>query len=154
MEEEQKRRFASGEFDAEDIRMLCNSKDLHLEDKVKFLGFVEDSDLPYFYNACRAFIYLSKYEGFGLPILEAFYHGTPVVTSNVGSMPEVAGNAAELVNPNSVEDIRAGIEKILNESKLKQQERLKKMIIRLHQFSWDKVARETVAVYHQAISKA
>ena len=120
----------------------------------RYLGRVSDEELVVLYSEAEVFCYPSLYEGFGLPILEAFYHGTPVITSNVGSMPEVAGNAAELVNPNSVEDIRAGIEKILNESKLKQQERLKKMIIRLHQFSWDKVARETVAVYHQAISKA
>ena len=64
-------------------------KDLHLEDKVKFLGFVEDSDLPYFYNACRAFIYLSKYEGFGLPPVEAAACGKMVLLYQNSSLKEI-----------------------------------------------------------------
>ena len=64
-------------------------------------------------------------------------------------MPEVAGNAAELVNPKNIEDIRTGIEKILNENKKQQQERLQKMIIRLQLFSWERVAQETKAVYER-----
>jgi glycosyltransferase involved in cell wall biosynthesis len=116
----------------------------------RFLGKITNEELAVLYGEAEVFCYPSLYEGFGLPILEAFYHGTPVVTSNVSSLPEVAGNAAELVDPNSVESIRKGIELILKESTENQQKRLQRMIIRLQMFSWDKVAEETLKVYAQA----
>jgi len=121
---------------------------------LRFLGKVSDAQLSVLYGEAEVFVYPSLYEGFGLPILEAFYHGTPVVTSNVSSLPEVAGNAAELVDPSSVKSIRFGIEKILNESKEAQQKRLQQMIIRMHQFSWEKVAEKTVEVYRRAAELA
>src|SRR6185369_15571845 len=74
-----------------------------LNQHVRFLGKVSAQELAVLYGEAEIFVYPSVYEGFGLPILEAFYHGTPVVTSNVSSLPEVAGNAAELVEPHSVE---------------------------------------------------
>jgi glycosyltransferase involved in cell wall biosynthesis len=117
--------------------------------KPRFLGKVSDQELVVLYSETACFVYPSLYEGFGLPILEAFSFGTPVVTSNVSAMPEVAGNAAQLINPHSIEDIRTGIEKVLNESKKEQQERLQKMIIRLQLFSWEKVAQETKSVYER-----
>jgi len=120
-------------------------------DKLKFLGRVTDSELSVLYGEASLFAYPSLYEGFGLPILEAFYHGTPVVTSNVSSMLEVAGNAAELIEPESVQSIRQGIEKVLNESISEQQKRLQRMIIRLQMFNWDRVAKETIKVYEKAI---
>jgi glycosyltransferase involved in cell wall biosynthesis len=119
------------------------------EIKPRFLGKVSDQELVVLYSETACFVYPSLYEGFGLPILEAFSFGTPVVTSNVSSMPEVAGNAAELINPSNIDDIRKGIEKVLNESQQKQQERLQKMIIRLQLFSWERVAQETKAVYER-----
>lgn len=118
---------------------------------LRFLGKVSAQELAVLYGEAEVFVYPSLYEGFGLPILEAFYHGTPVVTSNVSSMPEVAGNAAELVNPLMIESIHAGIVKILHETKEDQQKRLQRMIIRLQLFGWDRVAEETVRVYRQAI---
>lgn len=120
---------------------------------LRFLGRVSDTELAVLYGEAELFCYPSLYEGFGLPILEAFYHGTPVVTSETSSMPEVAGNAAELVNPESVESIRQGMVKILNESLSEQQKRLQRMVIRLHMFQWDQVARETIGVYRQAIQQ-
>jgi glycosyltransferase involved in cell wall biosynthesis len=86
-----------------------------------------------------------------LPILEAFYHGTPVVTSQATALVEVAGNAAELVDPTSIEDIRRGIQLILNEDEQAQRARLQRMIIRSHMFSWHQVAVQTLAVYAKAI---
>lgn len=115
----------------------------------RFLGKVSDQELVVLYSEADCFVYPSLYEGFGLPILEAFSFGTPVVTSNVSSMPEVAGNAAELVNPHSIEEIRKGIETIINEPKIKQKERLQKMIIRLQLFSWHRVATETKQIYER-----
>ncbi len=119
-------------------------------DNLRFLGKVSDKELAVLYGEAEAFVYPSIYEGFGLPILEAFYHGAPVITSNVSSMPEVAGNAAELVDPQEVESIRQGMETILKESDVEQSRRLQKMLIRLHLFSWPQVAEETVNVYRLA----
>lgn len=121
---------------------------------LRFLGKVTDEELAVLYTEAKLFAFPSLYEGFGLPILEAFYHGTPVVTSNVSSMPEVAGNAAELVDPESVESIREGIQTILDENESDQQLRLQRMIIRQQMFSWETVAQETLRVYKQAIKLA
>ncbi len=117
---------------------------------LRFLGRVSDQELSVLYTNAKLFAFPSLYEGFGLPILEAFYHGTPVVTSNTSSMPEIAGNAAELVDPLSVESIRTGIEKVLNESEDEQKVRVQRMVIRQHMFNWEKVATETIAVYQKA----
>jgi glycosyltransferase involved in cell wall biosynthesis len=122
--------------------------------QLRFLGQVSDKQLAVLYGEAELLAYPSLYEGFGLPILEAFYHGTSVVTSNISSMPEVAGNAAELVDPLSVESIRSGIKKVLEESKEDQQTRLQKMIIRRQLFSWQKTAEETIRVYQRAIEQA
>lgn len=120
--------------------------------ELRFLGKVSDRELAVLYGEASLLAFPSLYEGFGLPILEAFYHGTPVVTSNTSSMPEVTGNAAELVNPESIESIREGLNKVLNESLIQQQQRLQKMIIRMHLFNWDAVADQTIQVYKRAIS--
>jgi glycosyltransferase involved in cell wall biosynthesis len=119
--------------------------------QLRFLGHVEDKELAVLYGEAEIFCYPSLYEGFGLPILESFFHGTPVLTSNVSSMPEVAGNAAELINPESVDDIRKGLERILNESMDEQRKRLQRMIIRLQMFSWERVVDETIQVYKKAL---
>jgi glycosyltransferase involved in cell wall biosynthesis len=120
---------------------------------LRFLGKVSDSELSVLYSAAELLAYPSLDEGFGLPILEAFHYGTPVVTSDRSSMPEVAGNAAELVNPESVESIRKGLETILNEDTTQQKRRLQQMIIRLQMFSWKQVALETKKVYQAAITQ-
>jgi len=124
----------------------------NLSDHLRFLGRVDDKQLSVLYAEAKLFAYPSLYEGFGLPILEAFHHGTPVVTSNVSSMPEVAGNAAELVDPLSAESIRAGIEKILAENTDQERQRLQKMIIRLQMFNWQDVITQTINVYQQTLA--
>lgn len=118
---------------------------------LRFLGRVSDQELAVLYSEAELFAYPCLYEGFGLPILEAFYYGTPVVTSGVSSMVEIAGNAAELVDPLSVESIRRGLEAVLNESASEEQKRLQRMVIRLHMFNWQTVAEQTVKVYQTAI---
>lgn len=121
--------------------------------KPRFLGKVTDQELVVLYTEADCFVYPSLDEGFGLPILEAFSFGTPVVTSNTSAMPEVAGNAAVLIDPNNVESIVQGIRQILTEEKAQQEKRLQKMIIRLQAFSWDKVAALTKQVYARAINQ-
>ncbi len=119
--------------------------------QLRFLGRVTDQELCVLYSEAELLAYPSLYEGFGLPILEAFHHGTPVITSNISAMIEVAGNAAELVDPHSVEEIRQAIKKILDEDKEAQQKRLQRMIIRKQMFDWKKVALQTVQVYKKAV---
>ena len=120
---------------------------------LRFLGKVSDQALNVLYAEAEAFVYPSLDEGFGLPILESFYHGTPVITSNLPVLIEVAGNAAELVNPVDITDITRGIALVLNEDKAEQQKRLQRMIIRMHMFSWHLVAEQTVEVYKKAIER-
>ena len=117
----------------------------------RFLGRVTDTQLSVLYANAEVFVYPSLYEGFGLPILESFHHGTPVLTSNNSGMAEVAGNAAELIDPTSVDSIVDGLSKLLNETKEEQSKRLQRMIIRLQMYNWDQTARETIEVYQQAI---
>ncbi len=122
-------------------------------DQLRFLGRVTDTELSVLYGQASCFAYPSLYEGFGLPILESFHHGTAVITSDNSGMREVAGNAAELIDPISVESIRKGLTTVLSESIPDQQKRLQRMIIRQQMFSWDRVAHETLAVYKQALSE-
>ena len=118
---------------------------------LRFLGRVTDYELAVLYHNSELFVYPSLCEGFGLPILEAFAHGVPVVSSDIAAIREVAGNAAELANPMDENSIRQAIEKVLNEKKIDSENRMKKMIIRLQLFNWQKTARQTLAVYKRAI---
>lgn len=131
-----------------------------LEDKVKkhqysprFLGGVSDHELAVLYMEASIFAYPSLYEGFGLPILESFHYGTPVVTSNNSGMLEVAGNACELVDPFDVQSITKGMQKVLSENLDEQRKRLQRMIIRQQMFDWKNVANQTLAVYKKAIQE-
>ena len=120
-------------------------KKLGIEEHVKFLGYVPDEDLPALYSGAKAFLFPSLFEGFGLPILEAMACGCPVLTANTSSLPEVAGKAALLVNPYSVDDITQGIAKLTMYHEL----RTKLTNLGLEQvkkFSWEKAAQETLAV--------
>jgi len=120
-------------------------------ENLRFLGRVDDYELAVLYHHSELFVYPSLYEGFGLPILEAFAHGVPVVSSDIPAIREVAGNAAELANPMDEKSIRQAIEKVLNEKQIDSDNRMKKMIIRLQLFNWQKTALQTLAVYQKAI---
>lgn len=118
--------------------------------QVQILGFVPDQDLAALYRGAAVMAYPSLYEGFGHPIVEAMVAGTPVLTSNVSSMPEVAGDAAVLVDPHERKSIQQGLEKLLSSSELRKQlsQKGKK---RARQFSWEQTARKTLDTYRQAI---
>ncbi len=119
-------------------------KKLGIEKYVKFLGYVPDEALPSLYSKAEGLLFPSLFEGFGLPILEAFSCGCPVLTSNISSMPEVAGKAAILVNPYSIDDITQGIKRIMNqELKIKL---IKAGFEQAKKFSWQKAAQETLRV--------
>jgi glycosyltransferase involved in cell wall biosynthesis len=121
----------------------------HVTQRVYFAGLVPETKLPSLYRGSEALIFPSLYEGFGLPILEAMGCGTPVVTANVSAMPEVAGDAALLVDPTSVEQIARAMEQIVSDTTLRQDLR-RKGLTRSAEFSW----ANTVARVHQLIKGA
>lgn len=127
------------------------SEQISQNPNLRFMGRVTDQELAVLYHHSELFVYPSLYEGFGLPVLEAFSHGVPVVSSDIPALREVAGNAAEFCNPQDEKSIRQAIEKVLNEKKLDSEQRMKKMIIRLQLFNWQKTALQTLAVYQKAI---
>ena len=119
-----------------------------VQNDVRFLGFVPIEMLRVFYDAAKIFVFPSLYEGFGLPPLEAMAHGTPVVTSNTTSLPEVVGNAAVLVNPENVFEIMRALHRVLLDHPLR--EKLKQRgYEQVQRFSWDDSARRILAVYQE-----
>ena len=124
-----------------------------VREDVRFLGFVPRPVLRVFYSRALAFLFPSLYEGFGLPPLEAMAHGTPVLTSNVSSLPEVFQDAALLVNPENVFDIARGIRQILTENALRQTLR-RKGHERAQMYSWQHAARLVHAAYHSVLTRS
>jgi glycosyltransferase involved in cell wall biosynthesis len=120
-----------------------------VENVVRFLGFVPIDALRCFYESAAAFVFPSRYEGFGLPPLEAMACGTPVVTSNVSSLPEVVGDAAVLVNPENVFDIARGIKEVLLDETLRA-ELIRRGRAQAARFSWERAARQVLEIYHEA----
>lgn len=114
---------------------------------IKLVGYISESDKPYIMKLARVFAWPSLYEGFGLPILEAMAVGTPVVTSNVSSMPEVAGEAALMVNPYNVPDIAKAIKLLHTDIALREQY-IMRGLERSTQFSWQKCAEIIKTVIH------
>lgn len=117
-----------------------------VQNDVRFLGFIPIEVLRIFYDEAKVFVFPSLYEGFGLPPLEAMAHGTPVVTSNVSSLPEVVGNAAVLVNPENVFEIMRALHRVLMDKTLR--DRMKERGYRQAQrFSWEISVRRVLDVY-------
>ena len=119
---------------------------------VRFLGFVEFDTLRCFFESAAAFVFPSRYEGFGLPPLEAMACGSPVVTSNVSSLPEVVGDAAVLVNPENVFDIARGIRDVLLDRALRI-ELIRRGREQAARFSWSRTAREVLEIYREAAER-
>ncbi len=119
---------------------------LGLSDAVRFLGYVPQPDLVVLYGLARLCVYPSLYEGFGLPVAEAMACGCPVVTSDVSSLPEVASDAAVLVDPGSVEDIATGIEALWRDAS-RRHELAARGQARARCFTWERAACDTAAVY-------
>ncbi len=137
----------SGKPDAKTIKLI---KQLNLNDEVFFAGLIDDNKLPDFYRGAIAFVFPSLYEGFGLPPLEAMACGTPVLTSNVTSIPEVVGDAALTVDPYDVEAIAHGIKRLTEDGELRA-ELSRRGIARSKMFTWDKTAELTWKVLREAI---
>jgi glycosyltransferase involved in cell wall biosynthesis len=120
-------------------------QELGLTDQVKFLDYVPYEDLPKIISGAIALVFPSLWEGFGLPVLEAMACGTPVITSNLSSLPEVAGDAAILIDPYRVEEITDAMQAIANDTRLRSH--LSQLgLQRAKQFSWEKTGQATVEV--------
>ncbi|WP_230539139.1 glycosyltransferase family 4 protein [Janthinobacterium sp. FW305-129] len=136
--------FAAAAIDV-DVRLLFTGKptdellqlarSLGVESRLVFVGRVAEEDLPGLYRGAMGLVFPSLYEGFGLPVIEAMSCGTPVLTANTTSLPEVAGDAALLVNPDSIEEIGKGIEALCNDQTLRK-ELSAKGLLQAARFSW------------------
>ena len=119
-----------------------------VQQDVRFLGFVPIEVLRIFYDVAKAFVFPSLYEGFGLPPLEAMAHGTPVVTSNTSSLPEVVGNAALMVNPENVFEIRRALQQALLDVEVRA--RMKQRgYEQAQRFSWTSSVSRILEIYRE-----
>jgi glycosyltransferase involved in cell wall biosynthesis len=123
---------------------------LQLGDRVRLTGYVADAELPLWYAAAAAFVFPSFYEGFGLPVLEAMACGAPVITSNVSALPEVAGDAALLVNPDDEAALAEAILRVVTDPGLAATFR-ERGLKRARHFTWQRTAIETVAAYREVL---
>jgi len=126
-------------------------KELGLEKNVIFTDFLPDDEKPALIAGSKAFVLPSFWEGFGIDILSAFGCGVPVVTSNVGSIPEVGGEAAVYFDPNKVKSIAEGIKKVLKMSKEEYNKRREMGFVQARKFSWQKCAKLTLETIENAI---
>ena len=126
---------------------------LALHDHVHFTGYLDDADLPALYSAAEVFVFPSLYEGFGLPPLEALACGTPVVTSNTSSLPEVVGDAALTVDPYAVADLAAAIERALTDRALRTMLR-QRGLLQAQRFTWQRAAQEVFGIYQHLLGQA
>ena len=122
---------------------------LGLTDAVYLTGYIDDPSLRWLYKNCWSFIYPSRYEGFGLPVLEAMSLGAAVITSNIASLPEVGGDAVYYVDPTNISEITAAFCK-LNDRAIR--DRLKeKSITQAKKFSWSKTAKKIIKIYREVL---
>jgi glycosyltransferase involved in cell wall biosynthesis len=122
-----------------------------LHKHVRFFGFVPDRTLAVLYRLARVFVFPSLYEGFGLPPLEAMASGTPVITSNVSSLPEVVGDAALLIDPYSPDAIADAMQRVLSDDTLSDDLR-RRGLVRAREFSWDRSVQRVRQIYSEVLS--
>ncbi|CDI48326.1 glycosyltransferase family 4 protein [Clostridium tetani] len=126
-------------------------EELNIADKVIFSGFIELNHLPYFYSACKLFVYPSFYEGFGLPPIEAMACDCPVITSNTTSIPEVVLDSALLIDPHNIDDLCSSMYEVLVNDTLRNS-LIKKGSKRASELTWEKTALDTISAYSQIIN--
>jgi len=129
-------------------KILSDIGDKNLKSRIILTGYVINTDLPAIYNLCKVFLYPSLRESFGIPMLEAMRCGTPVITSNTSSMPEVSGKAAYIVDPHKPEEITQGIIDLLSDDSLRE-ENIKKGYEQAKKFSWKNMAINVLELYEE-----
>jgi glycosyltransferase involved in cell wall biosynthesis len=132
--------------------VLAQIEALGLTQRVHMPGYVPEAEKPMWYNAATCFCYPSLYEGFGLPPLEAMACGIPVVTSDCSSLPEVVGDAAQMVPPLDVEALSTALHRLVASPSLRA-EYAERGRAQASQFSWERAAWETVQTYHQSLQE-
>lgn len=135
-------------YPPQNINKLSN--ELGLDDKVIWYEYIPEEDLVLLYNAAELFIYPSSYEGFGLPVLEAMACGTPVITSNRSSLPEVVGDAGLTINPTNIDEIAGAIVRVLTNGELREHLSARSLE-RAQSFSWRQAAGETLRLFEEVI---
>lgn len=133
-------------------RIFWMVEKLNLADDVIFLGTIPPDDLPAIYTSSSLFLYPSLYEGFGLPVVEAMACGVPVITSNISSLPEVAGDAAILVNPQDVSEMTRAMKEVLLDEK-KRREMIEKGKRNVQRFSWQKSAERLFNLFAEVVKR-
>ncbi len=123
---------------------------LGIQNKVILTNFVSDQELVSLYNGAEVFLFPSLYEGLGLPVLEAFACGVPVITSKVSSLPEVGGDAPVYVDPENLDEIKKALIKVIGNEKIKS-EMIRKGFAQVKKFSWEKTAEETLDLYKDVL---
>jgi glycosyltransferase involved in cell wall biosynthesis len=131
--------------------VLAEVKRLGIEDRVKFIGFADDVDLPHLYRAARVFAFPSIYEGFGLPILEAMASGVPVVASNASSLPEVVGDAGAQIDPFDVNALALALDTALHDEAWRRQA-IERGLARIAEFTWTRAAEQLLSVYERVLA--
>ncbi len=121
-----------------------------LEVSVRFVGFIPSDDLPIWYNCAEVFVYPSVFEGFGLPVLEAMACGTPVITANASSLPEVAGEAGVCIPPNDVSAWMAALQRAWSDQAWRQAARARG-VVEAARFTWARTAEQTIESYRKAV---
>lgn len=129
-------------------KLIQQIESLNLQKDIIFAGYVSELALAEIYNAVDLFVFPSLYEGFGIPPLEAMACGTPVITSNTSSLPEVVGDAAIQINPYDVEKFAEEMYEVLTNERLKE-EMIRKGLERSKMFSWENSAKKTLKVYRE-----
>ncbi len=122
------------------------------KENIYYLGFISDKELAQVYNLATCFVFPSFYEGFGLPPLEAMACGTPVISSNTSSLPEVGGDAVVYCNPHNTDDIKEKIEMLLT-NKSVHEELITKGLLQAKKFSWEKSAQEHLNLFDEVLKK-
>jgi glycosyltransferase involved in cell wall biosynthesis len=130
-------------------RIFAEVERAALGDRIRFPGYVEAAELPLWYGAASLFVYPSLYEGFGLPVLEAMACGTPVVVSDVSSLPEVVGDAGVRVDPRSSDQLADSLAEIL-QSSAKREQMAAAGLTRAASFTWERAADQAARIYRQA----
>ncbi len=127
-------------------------KDQGIRNRIFTTGYVDEESLACFYSNALALVFPSLYEGFGLPLVEAMACGCPVICSDAASLPEVAGNAALLIDPYESEDLTVAIDKVINDSALRM-DLIQKGFKRAAQFSWERTAKQTLEVFRSVANQ-
>ena len=134
------------------MKKICDAsvRETGMENKIVFTGYISEQELDSLFRMAGLLIYPSLYEGFGIPILEAMKMGLPVITSNITAMPEVAGGAAYLVDPNSIEDMTSAMSEVL-QNKILREEMIEKGLELVHPYTWKNAAERYLELYQEII---